>query len=690
MHRRDFIKTASAGAAALGLPPGLLSAASGMSRADVEARVKQVISKMTLEQKVFQMSGHVWRDIIYAFTHKGHGYTGYTPADKELGIPALKCLDGPRGVGFLYKTTCFPVGSARGASWDPDLEERIGNAMGYEARALGANMLLTPCINVVRHPSFGRAQETFGEDTYHLGIMGAAQVRGIQNHVMACPKHYACNNVDESRMFVNAVVDERTLREVYLPHFKTCVDAGAASVMSAYNDVNGELCAHNDHLLRDILKKDWGFQGLVVSDWIQAVEDTEEAALAGLDVEMPRPEYYGRHLVKAVREGEVPEEVINEAVTRILRQKFIFENLPGTYYKDKIAGETHAAIAREAAQKSMVLLKNQGNVLPISLDEASKIAVIGKLADKKNLGDYGSSIVTPPYAVTPLQGIKERAGGRAEVIHEHGSSLPAARKAAAEADAVIVVAGLTFKDEGEGRDREDLGLKKEDVELIKAVAAENKRTVVVLEGGSAITMGSWQHAVPAIIMAWYPGMEGGHAIADVLFGDVNPSGKLPVVFPKSKDQLFEFDNQAKEVVYDYYHGYRFFDKNKLEPEFPFGHGLSYTTYEYTNLRLIKGADGVNARVDVTNTGKVAGEEVVQLYVGYKGSKVLRPKKDLKGFKKVKLEPGIKRTVEMHLDPRDLSFYNAEKGAWEIEPIEYVVSVGPSAADKDLLTKTVTL
>jgi beta-glucosidase len=691
MDRRDFLKTVGALAVVLALSGGLVAAISGQSDAEIEKRVQDVLSRMTLDEKVEQMSGNVLRDMVQAFSARGHGYTGFTPANKRLGIPALKCLDGPRGVGFFYKTTCFPVSAARGSTWDAELEERVGAAMGYETRAVGANMLLCPCINVVRHPSMGRAQESYGEDPYHLGVMGAGLVVGLQKHVMSCPKHYAVNNIEESRMFVNVRVDERTLREIYLPHFRMCVEAGAASIMSAYNDVNGYLCGHNTHLLRDILKGDWNFDGFVVSDWVNAVEDTAEAANAGLDLEMPRPEYYGKHLKKAVLDGRVSEAVIDEAVSRLLRQKFRFDISEAGYDRNKVAGREHAELAREVAQKSMVLLKNSASALPLDRTNIRTIAVVGKLADKANIGDLGSSNVTPPYAVTPLEGIRTRAGDAVEVVYEAGGNLSAARRIAGEADAVIVVAGLTYKDEGEGNDREDLNLHKEDEQLIKAVAEENERCIVVLEGGAAITMESWKDKVQAILMAWYPGMEGGNAIADVLFGDVNPSGKLAVVFPKSLDQLFKHDNKSKTVEYDYYHGYRYFDKKGLEPAFPFGFGLSYTEYKYGNLRLNKKKTGrsgkIKVKVDVTNIGKVSGEEIVQLYIGYKGSRIDRPVKDLKGFGRLALEPGQTKTLSLEVKAEDLAYYNMDSEAWEIEEIEYVVYVGPCSRQEDLLSDT---
>ena len=587
MDRRNFIKTTAAGMAIANIPGTVWANLSGLSNEAIEEKVKSILSQMTIKEKVEQMSGWLIKDVLNAISPTGQRYTGYTPPNKRLGIPALQCLDGPRGVGLFYKATCFPTAAARGASWDPKLEERVSEAMGYETAAFEGNMLLAPCINIIRHPSWGRSQESYGEDPHHMSVIGVASVKGIQKHAMACPKHYAVNNIDSSRFYVNAKVEERTLREIYLPHFKKCVEAGTASIMSAYNDMNGKLCGHNEHLLRDILKGEWKFDGLVISDWMQGVEDTVEAPIAGLDIEMPRPEFFGRKLVKAVKDKKVSEQVINEAVTRIVRQKLRFDTDYGKYNQDKIAGAEHAEIARDAIRKSVVLLKNDNDVLPIDVNKVKSIAVIGPFSGEGVIGDKGSSRVTPPYIVTPLEGLQKRTGGSVELIQDDGKNLDKAKKAAASADCVLVFVGLTSKEENEGRDRVDLRLARDQENLIKEVCSVNSNCAVILIGGSAITMESWKDSAPAIMMAWYPGMEGGHGLADVLLGDFNPCAKLPVAWPKSADQLFLFDNVSEEVEIGYYHGYRYFDKNNIEPDFPFGFGLSYTTYNYKNLRLDK-------------------------------------------------------------------------------------------------------
>ena len=339
---------------------GALAGDGPLSPAEIDAQARALLAQMTLAEKIKQMSGD--RSFLFGGIKMARAYNAEpVPAGENhrLGIPGIRFTDGPRGV-VMYHSTCFPVAMARGASWDVELEARIGDAIGVEARAQGANYFGGVCINLLRHPAWGRAQETYGEDPHHLGEMGAALVRGVQRHIMACIKHYACNSIERSRLKVNVKVDERALHEVYLPHFRRCVEAGAASVMSAYNRVNGEYCSHNQRLLTGILRDEWGFDGFVLSDFVFAVRDAKAAALAGLDVEMPFPRHYGRRLERLVRTGEVPEAVVDTAVLRILRQKLRFSRIgePGRYTQDVVAGPAHRALAREAAEQSAVLLKN--------------------------------------------------------------------------------------------------------------------------------------------------------------------------------------------------------------------------------------------------------------------------------------------------------------------------------------------
>jgi beta-glucosidase len=689
---------------------GSLTVKEPLSEAQIEEKAQGLLAQMTLREKVKQMSGDgaMWFEgigMLRAYNARP------IPAGENLrlGIPGIRFSDGPRGV-VMYHSTCFPVSMARGAAWDVDLEERIGDAIGVEARSQGANFFGGVCINLLRHPAWGRAQETYGEDPYHLGEMGAALVRGVQRHVMACAKHYALNSMENARFKVDVRVDERALREVYLPHFRRCVDEGVASIMSAYNRVNGEWCGHNRHLLRDILKEEWGFQGLVVSDFVWGVRDGKAAALGGLDVEMPFTQHYGKKLVKLVERGEVPETVVDEAVLRILRQKIRFAQIgePGRYGPQAVVSDAHRALAREAAQKGMVLLKNEPAaddgrpLLPVDRSRLRRIALIGHLAAVPNIGDEGSSQVRPPYVVTPLEGLRAAAGAEIDIIFDDGHSPAAAAGAARQADLAIVVGGYTHRDEGEyitgfgptkGGDRKTLTLPAHDEQVIQAVAAAQARTVVVMMGGSAIITEAWRGQVPALLMAWYPGMEGGHALADLLFGTINPSGKLPCTFPRSEAQLPFFDREAETIEYGFYHGYRLLDRQGEEAAFPFGFGLSYTSFAYRNLELDQGADAVGpdgqvrVSVEIENTGPVAGEEVAQLYVGYAGSRVERPAKELKGFARVRLEPGETRRVTFALPLRSLAYYDPERRGWFVEPMAYQVCVGPSSADKGLLRET---
>jgi beta-glucosidase len=572
----------------------------------------------------------------------------------------------------------------------------VGEAIAAEARAKGHNVLLAPTINLLRHPRWGRAQETYGEDPVHVGTMGAGFIRGAQRHAVASAKHLGLNSIEDTRMRVNVTVDERTLREVYLPHFKRAVDAGVGSVMCAYNKVNGAYSCQNRHLLHDILKGEWGFDGFVESDWISATRGTVAAALAGLDIEMPFVRFYGRLLLDAVNNGMVPIVLIDDAVRRILRAKFRFGIFDGRPPLDSrtVESPAHTALARAVARKAIVLLKNDSDTLPLPRASTRRLAVVGALANTGNLGDAGSSDVQPSYTITPLAGIQMHAGA-VEVIDLSRNVLTTDDlEQIATADAAVVVAGLTAADEGEGQqtggrggDRKTLDLPADQQQLILAVASRNPRTIVVLEGGSAIIVESFVDQIAALLMAWYPGMEGGAAIAEVLFGDVNPSGKLDVTVPRSADQLPPFVNDQTEVAYGYYHGYRHVDKRGMEPRYPFGFGLSYTAFAFRNLRLAAGAIAPNgqvrASVEVQNTGSVASDEVVQLYVGSEGSRVDRPVRELKAFQRIALAPGETKTVTLAFPAVDLAYWDVAANTFVIEPIDYVVEAGPSSRDLPL-------
>lgn len=666
--------------------PSLLCVPSKVSPAgDLEERVAQLVDAMTLEEKVSQMAG------ASAAPVAGVSFST-APGVDRLGVPPLRFEDGPRGLtADGIGATTFPVGMARGATWEPEVERRVGAAMGRELKAIGGNVLLAPTINILRHPSWGRSQETYGEDVHHLSRMGVAFVQGVQEYVLANPKHYAANSIEDTRFDVDVTIDERTLREIYLPHFQAAVIEGdAASVMSAYNSVNGQFCGENEQLLRQILKGEWGFDGFVESDWVFGTNSTLGSALNGLDIEMPTAVFYGDDLLAAVQNGQVPESVIDDAVSRMVRKKLEHGlDQPSALDPGVLGSAPHLALAQEAAVKGAVLLKNQSNALPLDMSAVDEIAVVGLLADLPNTGDTGSSNTDPAFVVTPLEGIQQAVGGAVVVHHIGTDALDAGNIAVvAAADAVIVVTGLTAADEGEGLagagDRVDLALSQERVDLIRDAAAANDRTIVVLEGGGAITMGDWLPDIEALLMVWYPGQMGGHAVADLLFGAANPSGKLPITFPTGLAQLPPFDNVSLEVTYDYFHGYRYLDRNGAIPEFPFGFGLSYTTFTTSNLSASQTAatagDVVRFSVDVTNTGTVAGTEVVQLYVAYPGSSVERSERELKGFAKIALGPGETGTAEIDLPVNSLAHYSVADAAWVLEGLDYTVFVGTSSRD----------
>jgi beta-glucosidase len=670
----------------------------GMSPLEIEQLVGAVFRKLSLREKVAQMTGSSSLLKLAADTYLFRHYNRSPyPASgvRPFGIPPLLFSDGPRGV-VMNRSTCFPVSMARGASWDPDLEGRIGEAIGREIRALGGNYYGGVCINLLRHPAWGRAQETYGEDPFHLAAMGVALLRGVQRHnVMACAKHFACNSIENARLKVDVRAEERTLREVYLPHFRACVEAGVASIMGAYNKLRGEHCCENPYLLTKVLREDWGFRGFVVSDFVFALHDTRAAVASGLDIEMPSPRVYGRKLIEAVRSGQVSESVVDAAVRRILGTmvRFAAATDPQPYPRRLVGSPEHVQLAREAAEKSIVLLRNDGGLLPFQRSQLRSLAVVGRLADRGNIGDHGSSWVHPPHVVTPLAGLRDYLGRSVEVRYADGSDAGKVQALAAWADAVVVVAGYDHRDEGEyiqgrgraGGDRDSLSLHGDEIELIRVATAANKACVVVLVGGSAIMMEEWKDTVPAILMSWYGGMEGGAALARTLFGEVNPGGKLPFTIPARAQDLPFFDRNADTIEYGYYHGYTLFEKKGIEPSFPFGFGLSYSSFACSSLQVMEQSDKLKVSAEVNNTGPCAGDEVVQLYVGPAHSAVDRPAKLLRGFRRVHLRPGEQRRLSFEVPYEALAWYNPQKAAWELEKTNHVVHVGTSSRSKDLLT-----
>ncbi len=706
-----------------------LQTAETLTPSEIEVRARALREQLSLDEKISLMHGQLllWPGLAAMTAPGGYSSRFWVAGEvTRLGIPGIRFTDGPRGV-ILEGGTTFPVSMARGAAFDPALEERVGEAIGREVRALGGNYFGGVCINLLRHPAWGRAQETYGEDPHHLGAMGAALTRGVQRHVMACAKHFALNSMENARFKVDVIIDPRALHEVYLPHFRRVVEEGVASVMSAYNSVNGEWCGQNSELLTGVLKSRWGFEGFVVTDFIFGMRDAKKAALAGQDVEMPFGLLFFRDLQGLVERGDVPLERVDDAALRILRQQVRFGQGRDShdYGPEAVGCEAHRKLAREAAQKSIVLLKNDGGLLP--LRDIQRLAVLGRLADTPNTGDGGSSNTRPPYVVTPLEGLRAALGDKVKLAYDDGADLARAAAAARGADAALVVVGYTHADEGEyippdifadflhsfpapgpehqafaqgiesgsmdtdlalGGDRDRLSLHPRDERLIQAVVAANPHTVVVIMAGSAVITEAWRHSVPAILMLWYPGMEGGHALADVLTGTVNPSGKLPCSFPARSEDLPFFDRHAMTITYDLWHGYRKLERDGAAPAFPFGFGLSYTTFDYAGLKLARteldASGALEATVEITNAGTAPGEEVVQLYVAAEGSRVERARKELKAFVRVALDPGETRTVRLSVSAADLAFFDAAASGWVVEPITYAAIVGRHALDPNAL------
>ena len=702
----------------------------GMSDEDIENLITDILAEATLEEKVAMMSGKGFYESM-ARTGMEWGAEPYRAGGgiDRLGVPALYFTDGPRGVARRKDgkgATCFPCTMARGAAWDRDLERRIGEVMGIEARAGDCNLSGAVCVNLLRHPGWGRAQETYGEDPYHVGELGAALSTGIQTHnVIATVKHFALNSIENARFKVDVRIDGRTLREVYLPHFKRILDAGCASVMSAYNKMNGEYCGQNRELLTDILRHEWGFDGFVHSDWILGVYQPYGAA-AGLDVENPEPVHYGDKLVAAVQAGTIEPSVVDTACRRILRIVYRFASAEDpfeAYTPDLIARPEHTALAREAAEKSAVLLKNTG-VLPLST--SATFGVFGKLASLENTGDFGSSRVIPPYVTTALQGIAAFTDNPDLVLAGDETDPAAAAEAARTLDAAIIVVGTTAYDEGEyipgdmggglplpegaealleasqaaeepgnvgalvgggkdrGGDREQLRLPAGQIALIKAICEANPNTIVVIVSGSAILSPDWGPGVAAILQTFYAGMEGGAALARLLFGAVSPSGKLPFSVAHDESDYPPFDKTADQIDYGPWHGYSLLENSQTSAAYAFGHGLSYTAFRYRALKARRMADGLQAQVSVTNMGERAGDEIVQLYVGFPGQAVERPAKLLRGFERVSLEPGETRTVLFDVPDADLAYWNETGQSWVIEPGPHTLYAGGSSLDRDLL------
>lgn len=700
----------------------------------VEDRVKDLLGRMTIEEKASMLAGSGWMESM--------------PIER-LGIPAIKMADGPMGVRAWYGSsavtnaastpkvlsTSFPSGVAMAATWDTDLVEREGRAIGQEVKALGRDMILGPTVNINRVPLWGRNFEGYGEDPYLAGRLGVAYIKGVQSEgVIPSVKHFAANNEEFERHRLDEHIDGRTLHEIYLPAFKAAVEeAGVWTVMSAYEKVNGRYCAENRYLLDDILKKEFGFKGFVISDW-GSTYSTAATVNAGMDLEMPggapakamltsprsiESGNSGTWLEKdkvlaEMKAGHISSAAIDDNVSRILR--VIFES--GLFDHSHAGGgevDTPAqqAIALQGATEGIVLLKNEGGLLPFVPAKVRSIAVIGPNAAVARTGGGGSSLVRPKSAVSPLEGIQKRFAAGLKVTYALGVGMegedpaqdtPEARAralveavdAAKSADAAVVVVGRYNKIESEGFDVKTMDLPAGQDELIQAVEKANPRTVVVLNTGDPVTMTRWINQTPALLDMWYGGEQGGNALAAVLFGAANPSGKLPVSLPKKfDDSPAAATYPGKDLKTDYsegiYVGYRYYDSKNVEVQFPFGFGLSYTTFEYSNLETGHAITGEmdsqqwGFSVKVRNTGKRVGAEVVELYVHDGHAKIDRPVHELKAFKRVELQPGETKNVDFFLNRTAFSYWSPEKKDWTLDPGTFEIQVGASSRDIRLKT-----
>ena len=804
---------------------------------NLDGRVEALLRELTLKEKVALLAG---RDLWYS-----------VPIER-LGIPSIVMSDGPHGVRAsnpetgrpVGPTTAFPTGISMGAAWNPELVEEVGQAIGEETRGMDCDIILGPCVNIVRHPLGGRNFETYSEDPYLAGCTAVGFINGVQSRgVGTSLKHFALNNYEIERMRASTRVDERTMREIYLAQFEMAVrESQPWTVMCSYNRINGVYASQNELLMNRILREEWGFEGAVISDW-GANHTVFESIAAGLDLEMPGPAKYTQHLEEAVENWQVDPAAVDRAVRKVLRLVLLSGRMDGKTSTGSVNTKAHQAVARRLAEEAITLLKNEGGLLP--LKGIQSLAIIGPNAAEAVLEGGGSSRVTPAYRVSPLEALKAKLGKKVKIVFEQGCdnvdqpitvppswlkdgmhgafyaradfsgkpmftqarmgtdfwfhvnwmkgevkpaavrwsgklvvpqdgqyrltvshlggiqvsidgkmvleegprpatwqagqgdsatvtlqagrtydlridyirppeqpiilynlgiglTFPAgqdprparALQAARDCDAVLIFAGYPEAFETEGTDRQSMHLSGPQDELIAAVAAVNPRTAVVLNAGAPVAM-PWADQVAAIVEAYYPGQENGNAVAAVLLGEVNPSGRLPVTFPvRLEDSPAHLNNShpgCREVVYGegIFVGYRHFDARQVAPLFPFGHGLSYTTFAYSDLRVTKRVrvgEQVAVSLKVRNTGRVAGKEVVQLYVADPQSSLPRPPRELKAFKKIELAPGQAKTVSFTLDERALAFYDPAAGKWVAEPGEFVVQVGSSSRDLRLSAK----
>lgn len=692
----------------------------------MEKRIEKLIKKMTLEEKVGLLHGNS---------------KFYVAGVERLGIPEWSLSDGPHGVraeinrhDWAYagwtndSASYFPTGTAFAAAWNPELAYRRGEVLGEEARWRKKDVLLGPGVNIIRSPLCGRNFEYMSEDPYMNSVLAVAYIKGLQSRDVACSvKHFAVNNQETNRTTVDVECSERALREIYLPAFKAAVqEGGALTVMAAYNKFRGEFCAENNYLVRKILRNEWGFDGVYVTDW-GAAHSTVPSMEAGLDLEMGtlidkyEDWYYANPLIEAVKSGKIPMSLVDEKVGDVLRVMIKTNVLDPKkrFGPGSMNTKEHQQATYDAAAEAIVLLKNQNNLLPLDFSSIKSLAVIGDNATRKHSNGGLSSEIKAVYEVTPLEVLRAKWGDKVDIrfaqgyeklstfvegsnngqssgtfsskTQESDALLKEAVEVARTSDVALLVCGLNHDYDTESFDRLNMDIPYGQVELIQEVVKANPRTIVVMIAGSPLNMAAVDICSPAIVWAWFNGMEGGNALVDVLSGKVNPSGKMPFTTPVSLDQspahaLGNFPGRDLKVNYeeDILVGYRWFDTKGLPVVYPFGYGLSYTTFDYSNLNTDKEtydqADTIQATFTLTNTGDREGAEVAQLYVSDPVCSVMRPVKELKGFKKVFLKPGESRRITLDIPVSSLAFYSEAQSQFVVEPGEFILQLGASASD----------
>ncbi len=678
----------------------------------MEQKIKEIIESLTLEEKASLCSGvGLWQ----------------TRGLEEKGIPTVWMADGSNGVRIMkptggerkqdtsdflkvtdltqnsptitnqYEAVCYPSGACLASTWNPELIAKMGEALGDECRYFKVNLLLAPGINIKRSPLGGRGYEYYSEDPYLTGKIASGFIRGVQRTGTGTSiKHFAANNAETLRINMSSDVDERALREIYLAPFEMGVkEAKPWTLMSSYNKVNGVQMAENHRLLTEILRDEWGFDGVVVSDW-GGVKDRVKALAAGNDLDMPENRRNNRSIVEAVERGELPEEVLDQSIARIL--ELVFKAKEQERFTDEVDMEAHRAVSEEVAEESIVLLKNEGGLLPLTPEKYRKVAVIGAFAGEPRYQGGGCTLVNPIRISKPLEEMRKLAGSEMSISYARGYELrnetseellAEARETAAAADVAVVFAGLWVAYDREGFDRKHLEIDSSHTRVIEEILKVQKNVVVVLSNGDAVTMEPWLERTGAVVEQFLAGETVGEAVAKVLFGQVNPSGKLPVTFPKRIEDTSAypyFPGECNHHVYGegIFVGYRYYEKKKIEPLFPFGHGLSYTEFAYSGLKADRteftDRDELTVTLDVTNTGSCRGKETVQLYVTDEKARLVRPEKELRAFAKIELEPGETKQVTFRLGYRAFAYYDPEASDWTVDEGDFLIHAAGSAGD----------